>query len=183
MKIFSTFLFLAFSIQSIFSACVTSDDVKVNKYTTYKNKAYDIVNYTKHPDCQSCLKSLYGNPLEPIFNKYSFHKTNSKAKKHLEEIYVGDLCSSSSTTTTNVKSTTSKPTSQTTTSSASNPTITTTITTSKENITTTNPTQFPTLPTSSSSQENNPLISNGNHLSFQLLYLLVLFFTIYVFDN
>jgi hypothetical protein len=75
--------------------CYTSKNVYDNGFISYKNKVYDITNYS-HPGGIKTLLLSKGRPLESFFDsdEYNFHITTSydATFNDLSNIYIGELC-------------------------------------------------------------------------------------------
>ena len=75
--------------------CYTSKIVYDNGFVSYKNKVYDITNYS-HPGGIKTLLQSKGRPLEAFFDsgEYNFHITTSydATFNDLSNIYIGELC-------------------------------------------------------------------------------------------
>jgi hypothetical protein len=175
MKINNILKYILFLSVGVFG-CLTSEDVVSNQYTTYEGKVYDIKSYTKHPDCQSCLEQVYGETLEQVFDKskYDFHKTKSSVKRHLSEIYVGDLCpvptisppSDQPSTSTKKEATTNQQ--ETTTTSFST-------TKQQQEITTDATTSFSTFATLPTTSSDENFINYSNSLNIILISYVISF--------
>jgi predicted ferric reductase/cytochrome b involved in lipid metabolism len=78
--------------------CYTSKIVYDNGFVSYKNKVYDITNYS-HPGGIKTLLQSKGRPLESFFDsgEFNFHITTSydATFNDLSKIYIGELCANS----------------------------------------------------------------------------------------
>jgi len=83
------------------SFCYTSKNVYDNGFISYKNKVYDITNYS-HPGGIKSLLQSKGRQLEAFFDsgEYNFHITTSydATFNDLSKIYVGELCANTTPT-------------------------------------------------------------------------------------
>lgn len=86
---------------TVISFCYTSKDVFEYGFVSYKNKVYDITNYS-HPGGQKSLLQSKGRPLEDFFDygEYNFHITTSydATFNDLSNIYIGELCANATPT-------------------------------------------------------------------------------------
>ena len=77
------------------SFCYTTKNVFEYGFVSYKNKVYDITNYS-HPGGIKTLLQCKGRPLEAFFDsgEYNFHITTSydATFNDLSKIYIGELC-------------------------------------------------------------------------------------------